>query len=118
MTPIHRGIRIISIVPGSAAHKCGLLEIHDQLMSVESEAVFGWSLKVVRERIHGTPGSHVTLDFQRDKREKGQKGATTHKFRINLMRGSPQYTFSKARSFVTGFGHCTRGLVQLSFVTV
>eukprot|EP00802_Teleaulax_amphioxeia_P023378 Tamp_23948.p1 GENE.Tamp_23948~~Tamp_23948.p1 ORF type:complete len:252 (-),score=75.64 Tamp_23948:257-991(-) len=89
--PADGAIRIISIVPGSAAHKCGLLEIHDQLMSVENEHVFGWSLKVVRERIHGTPGSHVTLDFQRQKREKGQQEGTVHKFRVNLMRGSPQY---------------------------
>jgi len=49
------------MVPGSAAHKCGLLEIQDQLVAVENENVFGWSLKVLRQRIHGTPGTHVTL---------------------------------------------------------
>lgn len=78
-------------MPGSAAHKCGLLEIHDQLLSVENENVFGWSLKVVRERIHGSPGSHVALDFSRSKREKGGGEHKLEKFRVNLMRGSPQY---------------------------
>jgi C-terminal processing protease CtpA/Prc len=86
-----RAIRIISIVPGSAAHKCGLLEIHDQLVSVEDENVFGWSLKAVRQSIHGTPGTHVTLDFMRERRDTKIGQIDKTKFRVNLMRGSPQY---------------------------
>mmetsp|Transcript_28629 Transcript_28629/g.42060 ORF Transcript_28629/g.42060 Transcript_28629/m.42060 type:complete len:242 (+) Transcript_28629:78-803(+) len=89
--PSDGAIRIISMVPGSAAHKCGLLEIQDQLVAVENENVFGWSLKVLRQRIHGTPGTHVTLDFQRSTRDKRGGESTMSKFRINLMRGSPQY---------------------------
>ena len=88
--PQDGAIRVISIVPGSAAHKSGLLELHDQLIAVENENVFGWSLKVVRQRVHGSPGSHVTLDFKRERRS-GKGEPESSKFRVNLMRGSPQY---------------------------
>jgi len=36
----------VSIVPGSAAHKSGVIVIGDKLISVDEESVFGWNLKV------------------------------------------------------------------------
>ena len=38
--------QVVSIVPGSAAHKSGVIVIGDKLISVDEESVFGWNLKV------------------------------------------------------------------------
>ncbi len=78
-------LRVVSIVPGSSSHKSGLIQLDDKLLNIDSESVFGWNLKTLRSRLHGPPGSHVTLDLERG------DGPRRKTFRINAMRGSPQY---------------------------
>jgi C-terminal processing protease CtpA/Prc len=74
-------MRVISIVPGSSAHKSGVILTGDRLMALDEESVFGWSLQVLRQRLHGTPGSIVTLDLENPDGPEGRK-----RYRINLTR--------------------------------
>ena len=74
-------MRVISIVPGSSAHKRGVILTGDRLMALDEESVFGWSLQVLRQRLHGTPGSIVTLDLENPDGPEGRK-----RYRINLTR--------------------------------
>jgi C-terminal processing protease CtpA/Prc len=74
-------MRVISIVPGSSAHKSGVILTGDKLIALDEESVFGWSLQVLRQRLHGTPGSIVTLDLENPDGTEGRK-----RYRINLTR--------------------------------
>mmetsp|Transcript_31645 Transcript_31645/g.75213 ORF Transcript_31645/g.75213 Transcript_31645/m.75213 type:complete len:233 (-) Transcript_31645:64-762(-) len=85
--PEDGSMRVVSIVPGSAAHKSGVIVTGDKLISVDEESVFGWNLKVLRGRLHGTPGSHVTLDMENTNGRKENR----QRYRINLARGSPEF---------------------------
>lgn len=58
-------IRVVSLVPGSSAHRSGLIMIGDKLLAVDNESVYGMSLLDLRTRVHGPPGSFTSLDFER-----------------------------------------------------
>mmetsp|Transcript_4558 Transcript_4558/g.8945 ORF Transcript_4558/g.8945 Transcript_4558/m.8945 type:complete len:310 (-) Transcript_4558:117-1046(-) len=78
--------RMSSMVPGSSAHLSGLLLVGDKILSVDNEAVYGLTLVQLRQRIHGVPGTFVTLDMERELQD-GEKKM----YRVNCMRGSPQF---------------------------
>ena len=77
-------LRVISLVPGSSAFRTGLVEIDDCLVSLNGELVSNWRLHDLRSKLHGAPGSFVKLELKRTKPE-------TYSFKINLMRGTPDF---------------------------
>eukprot|EP00282_Hemiselmis_andersenii_P000617 CAMPEP_0114135032 /NCGR_PEP_ID=MMETSP0043_2-20121206/14488_1 /TAXON_ID=464988 /ORGANISM="Hemiselmis andersenii, Strain CCMP644" /LENGTH=308 /DNA_ID=CAMNT_0001228739 /DNA_START=12 /DNA_END=938 /DNA_ORIENTATION=+ len=78
--------RMSSMVPGSSSHLSGLMLVGDKILAVDNEAVYGLTLVELRKRIHGVPGTFVTLDMERELHD-GEKKV----FRVNCMRGSPQF---------------------------
>jgi len=78
--------RMSSMVPGSSSHLSGLMLVGDKILAVDNEAVHGLTLVQLRKRIHGVPGTFVTLDMERELHD-GEKKV----FRVNCMRGSPQF---------------------------
>eukprot|EP00960_Hanusia_phi_P061618 764891-Hanusia_phi.AAC.4 len=86
ISPDDGSLRVVSIVPGSSAHKSGLVRVKDMLVRLDDESVQGWSLHQLRLRLHGPPGSFVTLDMTRD-----GGGQEPFSFKLDLMRGSPYF---------------------------
>jgi hypothetical protein len=76
------------IVPRSSAHRCGVIELGDELLAAGEVGqmptnISGKGLLVLREKILGKQGTFVVLHFQR--KNKGEI------YEIELMRGSPEY---------------------------
>jgi hypothetical protein len=56
---------VSSIVPGSSAFRSGSVELFDKLITLDGEAVQGWSLQFLRKRLMGQHGTFVNLQLVR-----------------------------------------------------
>lgn len=56
---------VSSVVPGSSAHLSGLISAGDKITGIDNEVVAGSSQLALRKKIHGLPGTYVTLDVER-----------------------------------------------------
>mmetsp|Transcript_4056 Transcript_4056/g.9767 ORF Transcript_4056/g.9767 Transcript_4056/m.9767 type:complete len:263 (+) Transcript_4056:256-1044(+) len=66
-----KGLEVKSVLEGTVAHKCGLIEPGDMLKQVDGISVEKWTLKDVSNLVLGQPGQEVCLKFKR--KTKNQK---------------------------------------------
>ncbi|EKX52568.1 hypothetical protein GUITHDRAFT_133632 [Guillardia theta CCMP2712] len=77
-----------SIIHGSSADRCGLIQHGDQLVAVAEAGewprnVEGQNLHMIRDKILGKQGSFVRLQMRRP--------STNEVYEVELMRGSPEF---------------------------
>uniref|UniRef100_A0A6T8L2G3 PDZ domain-containing protein n=1 Tax=Hemiselmis andersenii TaxID=464988 RepID=A0A6T8L2G3_HEMAN len=84
---------IVSMVPGCAADRTGVVRLGDELLAVNQKDIQQWTLILIRNTIQGRPGSFVVLDLKRPETE----DQPSFSYRINIMRGSPQFVENSAR---------------------
>ena len=80
---------VSSIAPGSSAFRSGVIELSDKLKSLNDEQVLSWNLVTLKNKLQGTPGTFVALEFERQSARLPARAASV--YRINLMRGSVQF---------------------------
>jgi len=80
------GFRVREILPGSSAGSAELIKLHDRLVAVDGVTVTGESLLQVKNRIRGSPGSHVTLHFRRPV-QGGSTELSKETYSVTLVRG-------------------------------
>ncbi len=81
----HDALRVSSIAPGTSAYRSGKIAIGDKLLSLNDESVARWNLAALRSKLHGIPGTFVSLEFERTQEEMKQK------YKISLMRGTAHF---------------------------
>jgi len=76
---------VSGLEPGLSAQRSGLIEEGDEIVKVDGTVVEKAPMMLLRERILGPQGSHVTLMFRR------VSCSNTFVFEVELMRGAADY---------------------------
>mmetsp|Transcript_18072 Transcript_18072/g.35303 ORF Transcript_18072/g.35303 Transcript_18072/m.35303 type:complete len:270 (+) Transcript_18072:100-909(+) len=84
---------IVSMVPGCSADRTGVVRMGDEMLAVNQKDIKTWTLSLIRGTIQGRPGSFVVLDLKRPESDE----QPSFSYRINIMRGSPQFVENSAR---------------------
>eukprot|EP00960_Hanusia_phi_P027719 746976-Hanusia_phi.AAC.6 len=65
-------VYVVEVVPGSPAADCGVIKLHDLLVSVDGRAVEKYNLQELHQMIRGPAGTPVVLEFKRTGRQNQQ----------------------------------------------
>jgi len=108
LKPVPDGYEVARLLPNSPAKRSGLVQLRDQIVSVDGKDITSQPISRVMEMLRGRSGSVVSLALKRD-----DVGGASKMLLVNLLRESITIDEGRVETSYESFGNGIVGTIKL-----